>query len=244
MKYPAFHVVSSMFLTSLLFTVPIFSSEHDHGAHSSPGMAPEAVLQELKAGNHRFIEDKALHTHQDSSRRRELASGQKPKAIVLSCSDSRVPPELVFDQGLGDIFTVRVAGNILGAATVASIEYAVEHLGAGLIIVMGHESCGAVKAALSTPVGKSTGSWDLDNLISSIQSNLEPTKGGKKQHKEAARSLASGDKTFRTPAMKNVEAVTKSLTRRSKVIREAVEAGMVRIAPAIYGLDSGKVDFF
>ncbi len=130
---------------------------------------PESAYANLIRGNERFITGNAKGEHRDAERRRELASVQKPFAIVLSCSDSRVPPELIFDQGLGDLFTIRVAGNVLGSAQVASIEYAVEHLGAKLILVMGHESCGAIKAALEPVSKKGSGSTDLDWLVGSIR---------------------------------------------------------------------------
>ncbi len=205
---------------------------NDHGAAN--GATPAATLEELKQGNTRFVDGKPSHRRADPVRRRELATGQQPSAIVLSCSDSRVPPELVFDHGLGEIFTVRVAGNVLGAATVASIEYAVEHLGARLIVVMGHESCGAVKAALTTPMGKSAGSPDLDALVSTIKPGL----------RDVNREVASEDKTVRGPVMKNVDAVGARLISRSRIVRKAVEEGRVAVVHAVYGLESGKVDFW
>lgn len=202
--------------------------------HATPkGMPPQEVLAKLEAGNRRFVENKTRGEHRDADRRRALASGQKPEAIILSCSDSRVPPELVFDQGLGDLFTIRVAGNVLGAATVASIEYAVEHLGSRLIVVLGHESCGAVKAALSTPVGTSIGSPDLDQLVSTIQPTLEGTD----------RKIAAQDTLLRAPVMANASFVAKRLVTRSPIIRKHVESGNLKIVTGIYGLESGKVDF-
>jgi carbonic anhydrase len=207
------------------------------GGHEPPaGPAPEAVLGELKAGNRRFIDGKLTHPRQDAARRKELAGGQAPSAIVLSCSDSRVPPELVFDKGLGELFTVRVAGNVVGMDAMASIEYAVEHLGARLIVVMGHESCGAVKAALTTPAGKGAGSPDLDGLVATIQGNLgEGTD----------RAIASADdKKLRRPVMRNVDAVAARLLSRSKVLRKRHEEGKVRIVPAVYSLETGAVEFW
>ncbi len=202
------------------------------------GTAPGIVLKELEAGNKRFIENDRKHPNEDPVRRRTLATGQKPEAIVLSCSDSRVPPEVVFDKGLGELFVIRVAGNVLGAATVASIEYALEHLGTRLIVVMGHESCGAVKAALTTPANASAGSPDLDTLISAITPHLS----------SADRAIAAGgashDKTIRRPVMDNVNGVAKRLLQRSSIVRTHVESGKVAIVPAIYGLESGLVDFW
>jgi carbonic anhydrase len=174
--------------------------------------------------------------HRDASRRRELASAEKPFAVVLSCSDSRVPPELIFDQGLGDLFTIRVAGNVLGSAQVASIEYAVKHLGAKLILVMGHESCGAVRAALESTGKKRAGdSLDMDWLVTSIRPALK------------ARGLASispDDPKLRKPVMANIDAVTDGLILRSKIIGDAIAKGQLKVVRGIYSLDTGRVDFW
>ena len=119
-------------------------------AAAGGGVPPtaSAVPAELKAGNQHHVQHHYAHPHESDTRVRELVSGQHPHAVVLSCADSRVPPEIVFDQGLGDLFTVRVAGNIAGDAEIASIEYAIEHLHTPLVVVMGHQSCGAVAAAI------------------------------------------------------------------------------------------------
>ena len=124
------------------------------------GPTPDAVLAELKAGNQRHVGTQYKpNNHKPVARRVELATGQRPGAIVLSCADSRVPPEIVFDQGLGDLFAVRVAGNIVEDFGVGSIEYAAEHLGSKLIVVLGHERCGAVEQSKDMPGDK------LDNAV-------------------------------------------------------------------------------
>jgi len=105
-------------------------------------LSAEKALEKLKAGNKNFVSDKLEGNLQDAARRKSLASGQNPYAIILSCADSRVVPELAFDSGLGEIFVIRVAGNVANTSTTASIEYAVAHLGVKLIVVLGHESCG------------------------------------------------------------------------------------------------------
>lgn len=107
---------------------------------------PQAVWEALQAGNKRFVHQQQERPNQDTLRRTELRNGQNPRAVVLSCSDSRVPVELIFDVGLGDLFVVRTAGEILDPAVLASIEYAIKSLGVELVVVMGHESCGAVAA--------------------------------------------------------------------------------------------------
>jgi len=107
----------------------------------------DAVLRELKAGNDHHVAKRYQHPHQSAGRQRELADGQSPHAIVLSCADSRVAPEIILDQGLGDLFDVRVAGNVASDTELASIEYAAEHLHTPVLVVMGHQKCGAVTAA-------------------------------------------------------------------------------------------------
>ena len=206
---------------------PKISNAHE----VAPAMSAPVALKTLRDGNGRYIggTTKALR---DSARRKDLVGGQAPSAIILSCSDSRVPPEIVFDRGLGDLFAIRVAGNVLGAASVASIEYAVEHLGTHLIVVMGHESCGAVKAAITTPKNQSAGSPDLDTLIASVY--LDP-----KDH-----SSLTEDPRLRKQVIFNVNGVSDQLVKRSAIVRKAVEEGKVTIVRGIYGLSTGKVDFW
>lgn len=217
----------------ILSTASLLSMPLARADHHEEGVSAQTALEELKKGNKRFVEDDVKHINQGEDRRKKLATGQKPHTIVLSCSDSRVAPELLFDQGLGDLFVIRTAGNTVGSDAVASIEYAVEHLGSKLLVVMGHESCGAVKAALTTPVGHTAGSFDLDTLVGKIR-----------PHVQGSRSLASSDKTLRVPVQDNVSAVTCNLMKRSKILREHFKKGNLTVQPAIYGLESGKVDFW
>src|SRR3954451_10886779 len=123
------------------------------GQEAASGLSADQALSRLLAGNERFVAHKERHPDESAGRRRELVSGQHPFAVILGCSDSRVAPELLFDEGLGDLFVIRVAGNIVDDDILASIEYAVEHLGTKLVVVLGHEKCGAVSAAVS---GEST----------------------------------------------------------------------------------------
>jgi carbonic anhydrase len=131
----------------LLCVVAIYAFDLDKVFH--PSMTPQEALERLIAGNNRYVEDKTLNDRHSSSTRAGLVSQQMPFAVILGCSDSRVPPELLFDQGVGDIFVVRVAGNVSGDTESASIGYAVNHLKAKLILVLGHENCGAIKAVLN-----------------------------------------------------------------------------------------------
>ena len=134
-------------------------------------MSADEGLARLMAGNQRFTQHKEQHPDESLARRKELISEQHPFAVVLGCADSRVPPELLFDQGLRDLFVIRVAGNIVDDAILGSIEYAVEHLGTQLIVVLGHETCGAVSAAVAG--GEAAG--HLQALVTAIQPSVAAT---------------------------------------------------------------------
>lgn len=182
------------------------------------------TLDRLKDGNARFVADKLDGKLQDSSRRDALTAGQQPYAIVLSCADSRVVPELAFDAGLGELFVVRVAGNIANTSSIASMEYAVAHCGSKVIVVLGHQSCGAVTAAVH---GGDNG-HNLNHLLAHITPAI----------------AASGEDADVTTVIKeNARLTVKELLSRSSIIGDAVAKGDVKIAPAYYNLDSGKVDF-
>ena len=187
-------------------------------------MNSQNSLQRLKDGNTRFVEDKLDGKLQDSARRGILTTGQEPYAIVLSCADSRVVPELAFDTGLGEIFVVRVAGNIANSSSIASIEYAVAHCGSKLIVVLGHQSCGAVTAAVA---GGDNG-YNLNHLLSHIQPAISASADG----------AAVND-----VVKKNAELTANELRSRSSIINDFVSRGEVTIAAAYYNLDTGKVDF-
>ena len=201
-------------------------------AHTAPiGKPPREALEMLKSGNQRFVEGKPSGAKRDGNTRSELSNGQNPFAIVLSCSDSRVPPELVFDQGLGDVFVVRTAGHVLDPGPIASIEYALEHLGARLIVVMGHESCGAVKAALTTPIGKSAGTVDLDRMVAKIKPYLTTFKP------------LSSDKLLRGPVKANTSGVARELIKKSPIVKTKLQLQEISLVTAIYGLSTGQVEF-
>jgi len=187
-------------------------------------MTIENVVQRLKEGNARFVKDHLDGNLQDSSRRESLTSGQDPYAIILSCADSRVVPELAFDTGLGELFVVRVAGNVANSSSIASIEYAVAHIGSKVIVVLGHESCGAVTAAVS---GGDNG-YNLNHLLSHITPALAASEEG-----------ASVNDIVK----KNAALNARDLVGRSSIISNAVEAGNLKILPAYYNLATGKVDF-
>jgi len=187
-------------------------------------MEIQEILDRLKSGNKRFVADTLEGNLQDSLRRNDLTGGQQPYAIILSCADSRVVPELAFDTGLGEIFVIRVAGNVANPSSVASIEYAVAHLKSKVIIVLGHQSCGAVTAAIQ---GGDNG-YNLNHLLS---------------HITPAIAVSSEGTSVNDVVKTNAKLTAKELSGRSSIIREAVESGGLKIVPAYYNLDSGVVDF-
>lgn len=182
------------------------------------------VLDRLKSGNARFVEDKLDGKLQDSVRRGGLTGGQAPYAIVLSCADSRVVPELAFDTGLGELFVLRVAGNVANTSTIGSIEYAVAHCGTKVIVVMGHQSCGAVTAAIA--------GGDNGHNINHLLAHITP-----------AISASGAGAEVNEVVKKNAQITVNDLVRRSDIIGNAVASGDVKMVPAYYNLDSGKVDF-
>ena len=187
-------------------------------------MTIDEVLDRLKEGNARFTSDQLEHKIQDQPRRDALVSGQGPWAIVLSCADSRVAPELTFDTGLGELFVLRVAGNVANTSTTASIEYAVAHLGTQVIVVMGHQSCGAVTAAMA---GGDNG-YNLNHLLAHVAPAIAASDSG-----------AEVNDVVR----KNAELTCSDLVNRSSIIGDAVKSGNLKIVPAYYNLDNGRVDF-
>lgn len=182
------------------------------------------AFERLKKGNERFIADKLDGKLQDSNRRKRLTGGQNPFAIILTCSDSRVVPELTFDTGLGELFVIRVAGNVANTSSIASIEYAVAHLGVKLIVVMGHESCGAVTAAMQ---GGDNG-YNLNHLLGHVTPAVEAAKG----------------ESVNVVVKTNAKLTSGHLRERSSIIENAVQVGGLRIMPAYYNLKDGKVDFY
>ncbi|MCB0633964.1 MAG: carbonic anhydrase [Saprospiraceae bacterium] len=186
-------------------------------------MTIKEVLQRLQEGNKRFVQDKLDGKLQNSTRRKALTSGQEPYAIILSCADSRVIPELAFDTGLGELFVVRVAGNVANSSSIASIEYAVANLNTPVIVVLGHENCGAVTAALS---GGDNG-YNLNHLLS---------------HITPAVSASGADSSVNEVVKENALLSAAELINRSAIIRNAAEAGQLEIVSGYYNLESGKVD--
>jgi len=177
------------------------------------------------AGNKRYVLHREQHPDASIARRKSLEAGQHPFAVILGCADSRVPPELLFDQGLGDLFVIRVAGNIADDAVLGSIEYAVEHLGTKLIVVLGHEKCGAVSAAVEGGIAPG----HIQALVTAIQPSV------------AASSKEPGDKIHNC-VLANVRRVALQISESEPVLKDAAEKHGLKIVAADYSLDSGKVN--
>jgi carbonic anhydrase len=191
---------------------------------SEVAVTADSVLAELSAGNAHHVAHRYQHPHQNANRQRELVSSQNPHAEILSCADSRVPPELIFDQGLGDLFIVRVAGNVVSDTELGSLEYGAEHLHVPLLVVLGHQHCGAVTAAVE-------GGGDVGHiaaLINLLRPAVEKTRG------------LPGD-PVENAVKANVEMVVKQLRTSTPVLAELVSHGKLKVVGAVYSLDTGKV---
>ncbi len=219
-----------------------------------PIVSPPEAISRLKEGNGRFTAGNPQHPHesvddrkymaansyenaatislgmtseQAAKRRAELGKSQHPFAIILSCSDSRVPPEIVFDEGLGDLFIIRVAGNVLNDEGLGSIEYGVDVLGARLIVVLGHQSCGAVDAAMKTVAAKGKAPGHIQSLVTAIKPVVDSTPKG----------------DLDTTIKANVKHVVDALRSSTPILKARVDSGDVQVIGGYYGLDTGAVTF-
>jgi len=188
-----------------------------------PSPTAEQALEKLKQGNERFRTGCAVNLVNVSPPTAELIEQQQPFAAILSCSDSRVPVEIIFDTGLGDLFVIRVAGNVATRVSIASIEYAVTYLGTKLIVVMAHQNCGAVTAAIQ---GGDT-SQSLSHLLGHIQPAVDPSEG-----------------SVEIVARRSARLSAERLTCESTIIRQAIENAGVKIVTAFFHFASGEVEFF
>ncbi len=192
---------------------------------------PDEALRVLKIGNARFFGGQARRPEQSANERRSQILGQTPFAVLLSCSDSRVPTEIVFDQNLGDIFTTRVAGNLVVPATVGSIEYAVTHLKSHVVVVMGHEGCGAIKAAMLTDEQLAGEPENVKYLVDLIKPNVAGIP-----------KLVDEKSTVREAVVRNIIAQVKIL-KQNPTIAKAIKEGKISVVGAYYEISSGLVDF-
>lgn len=196
-------------LVAVFSAAPLMASEH------AAGESAESALAKLRAGNERFVRSSVNPGDYSHARRAELKEGQAPYAVIVSCSDSRVVPEAIFCAGLGELFVIRVAGNVLGEHELGSVEYATGHLGTNLVVVLGHESCGAVGATLS---------GHAEGYIYSLTDAIAAGIGTEKDPKAAS--------------IKNADYVAREIARRL----ELPSNGKVKVMSAFYNLD-GRVDF-
>lgn len=177
----------------------------------------------LLEGNRRFVSGKTLHPRQDVERRKELTKEQHPFAIILGCADSRTSPELIFDQGFGDLFVVREAGNVVDDHTIGSIEYAAEHLHVSVIVVLGHENCGAISAARDT----ATAPGHIKSILTSIKPAVDATK----------------DQDAEATCKANIRNIVSTLRSSQPILKHLIDSGELMVVGAYYNLGDGSVTF-
>lgn len=208
-----------------------------HADQESLGARPtdaDAALAALRHGNRRFVSGAMQHPRMDADVRAQLEAGQRPLATVLGCSDSRVPPEMIFDEGFGDLFVIRVAGNVVGTNVMASVEYGVEHLQTPLLVVLGHEHCGAVTAAVKHMCGELPEDSEPPEILELVQ-HMEPGL----VHVHDDEPL---DEAVHQAVDDNVRHTMRELLEVPHIAR-AVAEGRLTVVGAIYDLDGGEVRF-
>jgi carbonic anhydrase len=234
-------LITSTLLTAVLLTTGFANNAKantityknisaENQAYARPAaVSSDEALQFLIEGNKRYVANKALSPDISYARRKNLSTyGQKPFAIILSCSDSRVPPELVFNQGLGDLFVVRNAGNVVDPVALGSIEYGAEHLKAPLIVVLGHEKCGAVKAAMEGA--------EASEAITAIMDKIKPS------YEKVKASTQNADELYDKTIDENIRASIAAISK-SPVIQKLSKEQKIDIVGAKYHMDTGKVTF-
>jgi carbonic anhydrase len=203
-----------------LLAVPALLAAAEHAS-----VSPDQALKNLMDGNARFVASKTVHPDQSTARRIEVVAGQHPFAAILGCADSRVPPELIFDQGLGDLFVVRVAGNVATAEVLGSIEYAVEHLGIPIVMVLGHENCGAIKATAD----HEHGDIHVNSLVKAIQPAVNEAR------------LQKGDLIHNAVAC-NVKRTVGAIRVATPTLKKLIASGKLKVVAADYDLATGRVE--
>lgn len=195
------------------------------------------ALDWLKAGNQRFVSDMVGASRKTSQRVMELTQGQAPFAIVLGCSDSRVPLEIIFDQGLGDLFVIRVAGNIVAPSLIGSVEFAASKFGTRLVVVLGHSDCGAVGATIDTLTGNSEAETkNLDAIVQRVRPSVEPLMSTDLRNDRSALTAAA--------VRANISASAAQLRTGSPLLEQLIANDGLRVVGAEYALDTGVVDYF
>jgi len=196
------------------------------------------ALDRLQEGNRRFVSGvRSIEVFANQTKLNELASGQAPFATILGCSDSRVPAEIVFDQGLGDLFVIRVAGNIVASSQVGSVEFAAEKFGTPLVVVLGHSRCGAVQATLDEIIQpKEKQSPNLRSIVDRIRPSVEALLATELRH--------DSDALVRLAVRTNVRVSANQLRNGSKILEQLIERNGLLVVGAEYSLETGAVDFF
>jgi carbonic anhydrase len=196
------------------------------------------AFERLQEGNRRFVSGvRSVDVLASQQRRNDLAGGQEPFAIILGCSDSRVPAEIVFDQGLGDLFVIRVAGNIVAPSQIGSVEFAAERFGTPLVLVLGHSRCGAVLATLEELMRpRASHSRSLRSIVDRVRPSVEALLATELRH--------DPDALVRHAVRANVRASVNHLRHGSEVLEQLIQREVLHIAGAEYSLETGVVDFF
>lgn len=205
----------------------IFVSNIAIASEHVQNLSADEALKKLKEGNKNFVEMKMKHPDISKTRRIEMLNGQNPFVAILSCSDSRVPPEIIFDQGLGDIFEIRNAGNVVNEHVIGSIEYAVYHLGVKLVVIMGHQNCGAVGAALS--------SEKESKYIEDLKKAIEPAvRTCKKQNRLSYENVIK----------ENIKHDIQMISQKDEKLANYMKEHDVKVVQAYYNLNTGEVEFY
>lgn len=218
-------ILALVFLVSGTYAIGALGANVSHGSASGTGVTAEQAMQTLMEGNARFISGHVCHPNQLDEQRAKAVSGQEPFATIVSCSDSRVPPEIVFDQGIGNLFVVRTAGEVMDNATIGTIEYSVEHFHVPLVVVLGHDDCGAVKAAVDG--GAAPG--QINYIVDAIKPAVDTAKGMR------------GDLLSNSINV-NAQDVAAQLQATHPILSEHVKEGKLQIVAARYHLDTGAVE--
>ena len=200
-------------------------------ATASGALTPDEAIKKLKDGNKRYVTGKTTHPNQTQARRQETIGGQHPFASVLACSDSREPVEIIFDQGIGDIFVIRVAGNVVDTIEVGSIEYGVAHLDTPVVLVLGHTHCGAVAAAVKDAQVQGSIVPLVENIIPAVYTAREKDP------------KLTGAKLMARATEENIWLSIENLISRSSIIREEIKDGKLQVLGAIYNIENGKIDW-
>ncbi|BBB89962.1 MAG TPA: carbonic anhydrase [Methylomusa anaerophila] len=216
-------LLAAIVVACLLIAASVFATE-------TTGISADEAKAKLIEGNQRFVTEKYANTNVDVERRSELTKGQHPFAVIVSCSDSRVPPEIVFDQGLGDLFVIRTAGDTIDDIAIGSVEYAVEHLGVQLVVVLGHEKCGAVTAAATLDDSHGHQPSYIDAVVKALQPAVDKAKTQK------------GD-LIANAIDDNVDLVVDQLRSAGPILSDFTKKGNIKIIGAVYDLDDGVVSF-